>query len=203
MFSSPEIFRIAAKVILLLNPTNNLKAIEFLTTLDSSFIDQNIKVRLHRLSLSLVYIDGSSFRHVRQSMKTCKQVIMARPKVPCWNDIEVNVIVFGQKPISFKPMSNPYHHHHHHLTRRHLTLRRHRTLLMIRPVARAHSSRTAGRPVLIEAKEANSKYPLLWWLEELFLFVCFLFSFSGFSFLGHTLRVVRFYIVFFFLFVFC
>jgi hypothetical protein len=41
-----RVFRVAAKVMLLLNPTNNLKAIEFLTTLDSSFIDQNLKVRL-------------------------------------------------------------------------------------------------------------------------------------------------------------
>ncbi len=29
---------------LLLNPTNNLQAIEFLTTLDSNFTDQNLKV---------------------------------------------------------------------------------------------------------------------------------------------------------------
>jgi hypothetical protein len=29
---------------LLINPTNNLKAIEFLTTLDSNFTDQNVKV---------------------------------------------------------------------------------------------------------------------------------------------------------------
>ncbi len=29
---------------LLINPTNNLKAIEYLTTLDSSFLDQNLKV---------------------------------------------------------------------------------------------------------------------------------------------------------------
>ena len=144
MFVRRETFRVAAKVMLLLNPTNNLKATEFLTTLDSSFSDQNIKVRFPCLSLSLVCIDDSSFRHVRQSMKTCKQVIMAHSKVPFWNDIEVNVIVFGQKPISFKPMSNPYYRHHHHLTRRHLTLRHRRTLLKIRPaapVARAHSSR--------------------------------------------------------------
>jgi hypothetical protein len=34
----------AAKIILLLNPTNNLQAIEFLTTLDSNFTDQNLKL---------------------------------------------------------------------------------------------------------------------------------------------------------------
>ncbi|CAF0802062.1 unnamed protein product [Rotaria sp. Silwood1] len=34
----------AAKVMLLINPKNNLKAIEFLTTLNSNFIDQNLKV---------------------------------------------------------------------------------------------------------------------------------------------------------------
>lgn len=31
---------------LLINPTNNLKAIEYLTILDSSFLDQNLKVRI-------------------------------------------------------------------------------------------------------------------------------------------------------------
>jgi hypothetical protein len=35
---------LAAKVMFLINPTNNLKAIEFLTTLDSNFTDQNLKV---------------------------------------------------------------------------------------------------------------------------------------------------------------
>ncbi|CAF1021988.1 unnamed protein product [Adineta steineri] len=34
----------AAKVMLLINPTNNLKAIEYLTTLDPNFTDQNLKV---------------------------------------------------------------------------------------------------------------------------------------------------------------
>ncbi|UJR23099.1 hypothetical protein I4U23_026122 [Adineta vaga] len=34
----------AAKVILLINPTNNVKAIELLTTFDSNFTDQNLKI---------------------------------------------------------------------------------------------------------------------------------------------------------------
>jgi hypothetical protein len=35
---------VAAKVMFLINPTNNLKAIEFLTTLDPTFTNQNLKV---------------------------------------------------------------------------------------------------------------------------------------------------------------
>ncbi|CAF4348649.1 unnamed protein product [Rotaria magnacalcarata] len=34
----------AAKIMFLINPTNNVKAIEFLTTLDSNFSDQNLKI---------------------------------------------------------------------------------------------------------------------------------------------------------------
>ncbi|CAF4349440.1 unnamed protein product, partial [Adineta steineri] len=33
----------AAKIMLLINPADNIKAIEFVTSLDSNFIDQNLK----------------------------------------------------------------------------------------------------------------------------------------------------------------
>jgi hypothetical protein len=39
-----SLVNVAAKVMLLINPTNNLKAIEFLTTLDPKFTDENVKV---------------------------------------------------------------------------------------------------------------------------------------------------------------
>lgn len=51
---------LAAKIMLLINPKNNLKAIEYLTTFDSNFLDQNLKVcfgfflsRSHLLNLNI------------------------------------------------------------------------------------------------------------------------------------------------------
>lgn len=41
---------------LLINPTNNLKAIEYLTTLDSNFSDQNLKVCLRVFFKFLIFI---------------------------------------------------------------------------------------------------------------------------------------------------
>lgn len=44
----------AAKVMLLIDPTNQTAAIEFLTKLDPNFVDQNVKVRLSFSLKSLV-----------------------------------------------------------------------------------------------------------------------------------------------------
>lgn len=59
------LFLLAAKIMLLLNPTNNTKAIEFLTTLDPNFTNQNLKV---------------SFKHIQTcfmnkiSFQTCSTI---------------------------------------------------------------------------------------------------------------------------------
>lgn len=67
----PTTSSLAAKVMLLIDPTNNLKALEFLTTLDPNFTDQNLKVSRQR---ALASTTSSSSRSARASTKVCKQV---------------------------------------------------------------------------------------------------------------------------------
>lgn len=73
---------LAAKVMLLINPANNLKAVELLTTLDPNFINQNVKVR-HLFIFFLCIVIDFQFRHAQSYMEVCRQVIMALLKVPC------------------------------------------------------------------------------------------------------------------------
>ncbi|CAF4340093.1 unnamed protein product, partial [Adineta steineri] len=47
----------AAKIMLLINPADNIKAIEFVTSLDSNFIDQNLKVCVFN-SKSITYLSN-------------------------------------------------------------------------------------------------------------------------------------------------
>lgn len=107
---------LAAKVMLLINPTNQSVVIEFLTKLDPNFTDQNIKVR--RLRLRRSFSNNYSFRSVLPSTKICNQVIMVRLILRFWRNIVKLLLKFGHKQISFNSIRfqhsinpNPLHMH--------------------------------------------------------------------------------------------
>ena len=90
---------------LLIDPSNNAKAVEFLIALDPSFLNQNLKVSIPDVLISPLHCDLC--RHVQQFMRICNQAIMVRLKRLCSKSIVPNVIVFGHRPISFKSMDHP------------------------------------------------------------------------------------------------
>lgn len=84
---------------LLTNPTNNLKAIEYLTTLDSNFTDQNLKICTHiyenMQSGDYGLIDNSTIEKYRTECNrlwTQANIFQTNPSPPSYSssDVETN-----------------------------------------------------------------------------------------------------------------
>ena len=118
---------LAAKVMLLLNPTGNLKAIEFLTTLDRNFTDLNLKVNRTSRSPWTLNDRRLNFSCVRVSTEIFALAISARSSRQCSTVIVTTVTNCGRKQISFSWIQRRLCRRRHHRIHRfqHLHLRIH------------------------------------------------------------------------------
>ena len=99
------LFSPAVKVMLLIDPTNNLKAIEFLLVLDPSFLNQNLKVSFTDGMISSLHC--ARCRPAQRSMRTCNRVTTVQLRSRSWTSTVLNANVFGHRRIYFKPMDHP------------------------------------------------------------------------------------------------